>query len=292
MTNRQADLFIDCRNDLGEGPIWHHLRNELFWFDINGHRLHSANAAGELLDTWQFDEPVSAAAVVDGESLLVATATGLVRFFPDSDKRETVVPLEADNTDTRSNDGRVDRAGGFWIGTMSQSGDRMGGSVYRYRDGNIETLMSGIHVPNATCFAPDGSFAYWADTPTGKLLRCPLDRDTGAPAGDWEELLDTTGHRGLPDGAVTDSQGYIWTARWGGGCVVRHAPDGAIDMVVDVPASNVTCPAFGGADLKTLYITTARAELSPGELADQPHAGSVFSLRVDVPGSPEMPVRI
>lgn len=292
MTNRQAELFIDCRNHLGEGPIWHHLRNELFWFDINEHRLHNANAAGEVLNVWQFDEPVTAAGIVDADSLLIATASKLVHFFPDTDMRETLMPLEAENTDTRSNDGRVDRHGGFWIGTMSQSGDSKGGAVYRYRRGDVEQLFAGIHIPNATCFAPDGHTAYWADTPTGMLYRCTLDAETGRPAGAWEVLIEARGQRGLPDGAVTDSQGYIWSARWGGGCVVRYAPDGEIDTVVDVPVSNVTCPAFGGGDLKTLYITTAQEGLGADELAAQPHAGSVFSTRVDVPGLPEMPVRL
>src|SRR5262249_49469933 len=150
----------------------------------------------------------------------------------------------------------INPAGGFWIGTMSRKGDHEpnSGAVYQYRGGTLTTLFAQISIPNAICFSPDGGTAYFADTPTKKMLKRPIDAATGLPTGDWTLFADTEGHRGYPDGAIVDAEGYVWSARWGGNCVVRHAPDGSIDRVVEVPSANVTCPALGGPDLKTLYI--------------------------------------
>lgn len=288
--SRIAELFIDCRNELGEGPLWHPGRSELFWFNITGKTLNNADASGKVLNTWNFNEPVTAAAIIDNETLLIATASKLIRFSIANGTHELHMPLEADNPDTRSNDSRVNPAGGFWIGTMSLIGDRTAGSVYQYRAGKLEKLFGNIGIPNSTCFSPDGTLAYWADTPSGKIRKCAIDPQTGMPVGEWQDHIDTGG--GRPDGAVIDSEGYLWSARWGGGCVVRHAPDGSIDEIIDVPVSNITCPAFGGDDLKTLYLTTARQSLSPEQLEKEPQAGGIFSLQVDVPGLPETTLKL
>lgn len=287
-----AKLFIDCRNELGEGPIWHPDRAELLWFNIVSGTFNKANAAGDVLDKWSFDEPVAAAAIIDKNNVLIATASKLTSFNLNTGAQTDFMPLEADNPNTRSNDSRVNPAGGFWIGTMGMNGESGLGAVYQYREGTLETLMINISIPNSTCFSPDGTIAYWTDTPTQIIKKCQIDPKTGLPVGPWEDHIDTSDHRGHPDGSVVDSAGYLWSARWGGNCVVRHAPDGSIDRVIELPVSNVTCPAFGGPDLKTLYITTARHGLSDDDLAKQPTAGGVFAIDVDVPGLPETPVKL
>lgn len=282
-----AELFIDCRCALGEGPIWHPLRNELFWFDINAHALFNASSDGAIINRWLFDESVAAAAIIDRDDLLIAAASKLIRFNILHNDQQVICPLEADNPLTRTNDSRVNLAGGFWIGTMGMNDDAGLGAVYQYRAGKIEKLFGDVGIPNSTCFSPDGTLAYWTDTLTGKILKCEIDPQTGLPIGEWQLHIDTEGQRGAPDGAIIDSEGYMWSARWGGSCVIRHAPDGSIDRIVEVPASNVTCPALGGTDLKTLYVTTASKGLTPEEQAAEPQAGSVFAIRVDVPGQPE-----
>ncbi len=287
-----AKLFIDSRCALGEGPMWHPIRHELFWFDINAHTLFNASSDGAIINRWLFEEPVTAAAVIDRENLVIAGASKLTRINLLRDERHTICPLEADNPLTRSNDSRVNPAGGFWIGTMGREGQANLGSVYQYREGKVETLFSGVGIPNATCFSPDGTIAYWCDTLKGQILKCRIDPQTGLPVSEWQVHIDTTDQRGGPDGAIIDSEGFMWSARWGGSCVIRHAPDGSIDRIVEVPASNVTCPALGGTDLKTLYITTASAGLSPEQRAAEPQAGSVFAIRVDVPGQPEPLIKL
>lgn len=288
-----ARLIFDGKCELGEGPIWHAGRQQLFFFDINEQTLFAVTAKGKVAESWLFNEIVAAAAVVDDDTLVLATETGLKYFDLKAGGLARLIEIEADNAATRTNDSRVHPSGAFWIGTMTKSEEESPiGSVYHYRAGTLTTLKSGISIPNATCFSPDGRIAYWTDTPTRQIMQCPTDPATGLPTGEWTLFADVSNHRGYPDGAVVDSEGYLWNARWGGACVVRHAPDGSIDRIIEVPVSQVTCPAFGGPDLKTLFITTAAKNLSPEQLAAEKVAGGLFAIEVDVAGLPETPIHI
>lgn len=287
-----ARLLIDCKSSLGEGPFWHPARQQLFWFDINNQQLFAANAAGVVQGQWRFDEIVAAAAIIDSDTLAVATETGLKRFDLNTNETVHLIDIEADVPENRTNDSRVHPSGAFWIGTMVKDEGPKNGAVYHYRAGELTRLIANAAIPNATCFSPDGTIAYWTDTPSQKILKCRTDPATGMPVGEWTLFADVSEHRGYPDGAVIDSQGYLWNARWGGSCVIRYAPDGTIDRIVEVPVSQVTCPAFGGPDLKTLYITTASKTLSPEQLAAEKVAGGVFAIDVDVAGLPETPIKL
>lgn len=285
-----AELFVDCRLGLGEGPLWHGGRHELFWFDINAGKLFRADESGTLRSEIRFGEPVAAAAIIDDETLLVASASALLVTDIASGTTRRHMSLEADNPLTRSNDSRVCPQGAWWIGTMGTREQDGVGAVYHYRDGTLSLIRNKVTIPNATCFSPDGSVAYFADSLTRRIERVALDRQTGKPAGDWELFVDLAGQPGVPDGAVCDSEGFVWSAEYGGGRVVRYRPDGSVDRVISVPAPNVTCPCFGGDDLRTLYITTARQGMNDEQLAQYPHAGSVFRIRIEVPGQAETPV--
>ena len=291
--SQTARLILDSQCALGEGPIWHPGRQELFFFDINNETLFSVTAAGEITNQWLFNEIVAAAAIVDDNTLVMATESGLKGFELSTGGIAPIIGIEADNAATRTNDSRVHPSGAFWIGTMDKGNDEASiGSVYHYRHGTLTTLKSGIAIPNATCFSPDGRIAYWADTPTKKIMQCATDPANGLPVGEWSLFADVSDGRGYPDGAVVDSQGYLWNAKWGGSCVVRHAPDGSIDRIIEVPVSQVTCPAFGGPDLKTLFITTANKNLSAEQLATEKIAGGLFALDVDVAGQAEPTIQL
>lgn len=291
--NLKAELFVDSRCELGEGPFWNPLVKRLFWFDILNKTLLSADATGHMVDRFTFKDFASAAGVIDADHLLIAQSGALLNLELSTDTTTVVAALEADKPGNRTNDGRVDRTGGLWIGTMSRRGgqDKGAGSLYRYKNGELVTLLTDQTIPNSTCFSPDGRTAYFADTMTHIIRKVSTDPATGLPNGEWSDFV-STGDRGGPDGAVVDSAGYLWSARWGAGCVIRHAPDGSIDTVVELPVSRITCPAFGGDDLRTLYITSAREHMTPEELEKEPHAGSVFSVRVDVPGQQEVLVKL
>ena len=286
--NDTAELFIDSRCELGEGPFWHPLQERLFWFDILNKTLFSATSGGIMVDRFTFDATVTAAAVIDADHLAVASAAGLFKLQISTDTRELLSPLEPDSTSTRTNDGRVNPAGGFWIGTMGlkEPSKAAAGSLYQVRGGEVTKLLSDVFIPNGTCFSPDGRTAYFADTKVGTIRKVAIDPETGLPVGDWMPFADSS-HAGGPDGAVVDAEGFVWNARWDGSSVIRFAPDGRVDRIVKVPVSRPTCPAFGGKDLKTMYVTSAREGMTAEQLAAEPTSGGVFAIEVDVPGLPE-----
>ena len=286
--NQTAELILDCKCQLGEGPIWHPGRQQLFFFDINEQTLFAVDAKGSIVDQWLFNETIAAAGIVDDETLVLFSEFGLKGFQIATGGLAPLTQIEADNNRTRSNDSRVHPSGAFWLGTMDNTeAEGPIGALYHYRSGVVTELKSGVRVPNSTCFSPDGRTAYWTDTPSKQILKVATDPTTGMPVGDWSVFADVSDGRGYPDGAVVDSEGYLWNAKWGGSCVVRHAPDGAIDRIIEVPVSQVTCPAFGGPDLKTLFITTAAKNLSEDQLAAEKVAGGLFAIEVEIAGQPE-----
>ncbi|WP_339691880.1 SMP-30/gluconolactonase/LRE family protein [Celeribacter baekdonensis] len=265
---------------LGEGPLWHPQRQELFWFDIIACRLLARQ--GEITRMWQFDEHHSAAGWVDHDTLLIASETGLWRFNIETGQRDLVAPLEADRPETRSNDGRADRQGGFWIGTMGKHAEPGLGAIYRFYKGEVVRLFDGLTIPNAICFAPDGRMAYYACTKTGQINRQPLDA-AGWPVGAPEVFLDLNDAGLNPDGAVVDAEGGIWNAQWGAGRVARYLPDGTFDRAISVGGVHSSCPAFGGPDLNTLFVTTAREDI----LAPDAAQGVVYACDAGVKGLQE-----
>jgi sugar lactone lactonase YvrE len=246
-------VFDDHVCALGEGPLWHPERAELFWFDITGKQLFSK---GETRRAWSFEEHVSAAGWVDEDTLLMASATGLWRFDIGSGARELVVALEADNPVTRSNDGRADPQGGFWIGTMGLNAEPHAGAIYRFYKGTLHKLFDCITISNAICFAPDGRTAYFTDTFSKCIQRVALDSE-GWPDAAAEVFLDARADGLNPDGCVVDADGNLWNAQWGAGWVACYDTNGKMLRHVDVPASQATCPAFGGPDGTTLFVTSA-----------------------------------
>lgn len=273
-----------CR--LGEGPLWHPTRERLFWVDILNHKMFSANAFGGQSREWNFGEPVSELGWVDRETLMVATASGFQKFDLKSSSWETIAALEADNPVTRTNDGRVGPDGSFWVGTMGQKFEERVGSYYRYKNGEVTKLFGDVTVPNATCFSPDGKTAYFTDTRKRVIWRWALNED-GDPQGEPQEHINLREEGWFPDGAVCDSEGYLWNAHWGAWQIGRYAPDGSLDRIIKLPVSQPTCPAFGGDGLKTLYITSAKGGLSEEQLLKEPDAGKIIVLDVGISGLPE-----
>jgi sugar lactone lactonase YvrE len=269
-----STVFDDTPCALGEGPLWHPERGQLFWFDILGCRLHTR--APGATRSWSFDGHVSAAGWVDRDSLLIAGETSLFLFHLETGASEAVAPLEPEMPDNRPNDGRADPHGGFWIGTMDKAEKRKSGSIYRYYRGEVRTLYPHIAIPNAISFAPDGRTAFYADTPDGKVWRQRLTEADGWPVGDPQIFLDLRADGLHPDGAVVDRDGVFWNAQWGAGRVAAYAPDGSFLHAVEFPAVNTTCPAFGAGDL---YCTSARKGLSSETLADGQAHGATFVAR-------------
>lgn len=272
MTDMQ--IFDDRACELGEGPLWHPERQQLFWFDIMGKRLLSRQ--GDTPLEWQFDEHVSAAGWIDHDRLLIASETALFEFDLNTEEQTYVTALEVDSPNTRSNDGRADPWGGFWIGTMAKNAEAGRGAIYRYFDGSLRKLFSRISVPNTICFDPDRCCAYYSDTLTGKVMRQPLDPETGWPEGKPGVFLDLREDGLNPDGAVVDAAGNVWIAEWGAARVSTYTPDGTLLGSMSADALHTSCPAFGGPGLTDLYCTSAQLMLLPEVLDRQPSNGMLF----------------
>jgi sugar lactone lactonase YvrE len=285
-------IHDERRCELGEGAFWHPVRKQFFWFDILNRQLLSQDPTGPRV--WVFDRMVSAAGWVDRDRILIATDTGLIEFDLETGRSFPVTPIEADRPETRSNDGKTDRQGGFWIGTMGRRGgaDVGMGAIWRWYRGTLRKVIGDLTIPNATCFAPDGRTAYYADTVTGRVMRLPLDAE-GWPDAAAEVHLDLSAEGLRPDGATVAADGTLWLAQWGAGRVAAYDPRGTFLRAVETQgAPNSSCPAFGGADLGTLFVTTAQEHLSPEDRRRHPHSGMTFAFPHVASGLPEPKVAL
>ncbi|AUJ65856.1 gluconolactonase (plasmid) [Aestuarium zhoushanense] len=280
-----ATVFDSRNSILGEGPLWHPFRKQLFWFDIIGKKLLSRIENTEL--EWQFDEHVSAAGWIDHDSLLIASETGLWHFAIPTGERELIVPLEADNPITRSNDGRADRQGGFWIGTMGKNAEPNAGAIYRFFKGELVKLFDNITIPNSICFSPNGDRAYFACTLTQKIMQVLLDPD-GWPIGEPQVFIDLAPEDLYPDGSIVDGDGCILNAQWGEGRVARYSPNGSLIEFYPVAGVHSSCPAFGGHDFHTVFVTSACEGLDEPSL-DQ---GRTYQISINSQGMAEPAVEL
>jgi sugar lactone lactonase YvrE len=272
----------------GEAALWSPDEGALYWCDVNRFLIHRLDAA-EAVRTWFFDEPVTALALTsDPERLLVALASRLIIWRPADDGRKDYGFALDDFPAARLNDGRAAPNGDFWIGSMSHNvgpnGEALSakpglGRLFRLRpDRGVTEHKADLGISNTVDWSPDRRTFYFGDTMRNLIWAYDYDPETGDIAN--ERPFFQGFERGVPDGSVIDAEGFLWNCRFDGGCVVRVAPSGQIDRVVEVPARNITTAAFGGPDLRTLYITTA-AMMS--DEADR-LGGSLFALPTETPG--------
>lgn len=269
---------------LGEGPTYDPHTGTAWWFDILGRKLFEYALASESVRLHDLPEMGSVLARVDDGRQMIVTETGLHLRHVATGELELITPIEADNQITRSNDGRVHPCGALWFGTMGKSAEHKAGSIYHVARGVVTKLFPDITIPNAICFSPDGSIAYYTDTMSAKLMRVTIDPATALPTGEPDVLFDHRDGKGGIDGAVCDLDGVIWNARWGAGCIDAYSSEGKRISSFTVPASQATCPAFVGTDARRLLVTSAREGLSADQLAADPDAGSTFLLDHPVKG--------
>lgn len=269
-------IFDDRVNKLGEGMLWHPSQGRPFWFDILNKKLRSVDGDGHR--EWDFAEMMSAMGAVGYFISIVAGENGVYLMSLETGETEILVPIEADKPENRSNDGKVDRQGGFWIGTMAKGGDRREkGAIYRLYKGKTKKLYDRVSIPNGIAFAPDGKTGYFSDTMAQTVWKVALDEE-GWPVGEREVFLDFTGTDIYPDGATVDEDGNYWNAQWGKGRVACYSPAGEFLKEVLVDAPHTSCCSFGGPGLKTLYVTTALEEMTDEAKAQFPNAGKVFAF--------------
>jgi sugar lactone lactonase YvrE len=265
---------------LGEGPMWSAADGRLYWFDIKGRKLHWHTPTDGR--TAEINLPLRASAAVRRGSggLLMATEGGLAFCDPDSESFEVVRPMSFE-PGFRTNDGKVDPQGRFWWSTMDDNGGERPGALFRTApDLTTVKVLEGIHIANTVTVTADGRTLLLADS----RLQTIFAHDTAHPRR--KRVFARTEGDIAPDGSALDAEGFLWNAQWGGARLVRYAPDGAVDRIVAMPVSQPTSCAFGGPDLSTLYVTSAREGLSEADLARQPLAGSLFAFEPGVVGLP------
>ena len=282
-----AYCIAATRNSLGESPLWDPITERLFWVDINRRLIHRIDpGTGETTDWSCRTEPGCLGRANNGR-LVAGLRDGFYFFSPSTGVFEPITDPEPAKPENRLNDGKVDRAGRFWAGTMRDPNpDAPDGALYKLEEKTATRMLDGIRIPNALCWSPDNQTLYFSDTRARLIWAFDFDLATGTLT-DRRVFVDLQDQTGRPDGATVDTEGYLWSAEYGGSRVVRYTSNGAVDSIISLPVSNVTCPAFGGPDYKTLFISTASQRLSQEELKAQPLAGGLFACEVEVPGLPE-----
>lgn len=278
----------------GEGVQWNADDGCVWWTDISGRGLHRLRVDTRHHTAFPTPERLGCFAFIEGDSrLLAAFESGFALFTPDTGETVWLARPEPDGTGRRFNDGRVDRQGRFWAGTMVEDAARApaaSAGLFRLDAHGPVKVLDGIGIANGLCWSPDGQWMYFADSTTRCIRRYRFDAATGKPSA--PQVFASTPEGIEPDGSTVDAGGGVWNAQWGGGRVVRYSPAGEVDEVIEVPgASQPSCVAFAGERLDLLCVTTARIGLSAAALASQPNAGHLFLYETSHRGLPECRAR-
>ena len=278
---------LPARALLGEAPLWDPEDRLLYWVDIKGRSVHRFDPATGRDTKWPTPEDVGSLARRAAGGLVVALRSGFHFLDVVTGAIRPVAQPERDRPENRFNDGKPDRRGRFWAGSMHDPETRPTGALYRLDpDGACHRMVDGVVISNALCWSPDGRTMYHADTVRRVVWAWDSDPDRGEIAN-RRVFVEVPPDEGAPDGATVDAEGFVWLAHWDGWCVPRHDPAGRTERVLRLPVQRPTCPAFGGPGLDVLYVTTASIGLSADALAAQPWAGGILALDPGVRGVPE-----
>ncbi len=271
---------------LGEGPTFDPHTNTAYWFNILGKELHELNVSTGEKRVHSLPVICSVLARIDEARQAIASEDGIYIRDIKSGAMELAVPIERELSNMRSNDGRVHPSGAMWFGTMAKNdeGREGAGSIYHVAGTTVTKIFSGISIPNAICFSPDGATGYFVDTIENIMKAVALDPSTGLPVSDAVVFSDERGNPGGCDGSVCDADGNIWNARWGAGEVQVYSPTGEKTAIYKLPTSQTTCPAFIGANADRLLVTSAKENMDADQLAREPQAGFTFDLGITVNG--------
>ena len=280
-------VAANTQDVLGEVPVWDADKELLWWTDVFRPAIHRLDAASGEVESWTPPDKVHSFALRENGGMVIAGRKGFAFYDPEAGTYELLHDPREDSEGTLLNDGRADRQGRFWAGTMDKLLKRPSGQLFRLdADRTSHMAADGITLPNGVAFSPDGGTLYYADSLLKNIFAFDLDGETGV-LSNKRIFAETDALPGIPDGATVDAEGFLWSARFDGGRVLRHTPDGSVAGEIELPVSRVTSCALGGQDLKTLFITTAFFRLTDEQRAAEPLAGALFAIEVDVPGVPE-----
>lgn len=274
---------------LGEGPSWDTAAGLLYWVDIKRPAVFSWKPDVGQTGLWPMKRPVGFASPAKDNRLVFGDADGFGFLDLATGEIERVSDPESHLPGNRFNDGKVDRQGRLWAGTMDDMGIEPSGNLYRFDpDRSVHLMETGVICSNGIGWSPDNRTMYFTDSMVRTIWTYEFDPTTGA-LGERRAFATLPPGKGLPDGLTVDSEGFVWSAMWDGWRIVRFSPDGSIDREIRMPVQRPSSCMFGGPGLRTLYITSACVELGWDALKDGPLAGSLFALETDVAGLPETP---
>jgi len=283
----ELTCVLDVKAGLGESPVWSARDKALYWVDINAPSLNKFDPESGRNQVMPMPESIGSFALRKPAGFIVALRSGIWLAAADGEIERRIVAAPYDPAHHRFNDGRCDAAGRFVVGSMNEKRDAASGTLVRIdADGRMTTLVTGFTISNSLGWSPDGRTMYHADTPARIVRAYDYDMVTGTPSNP-RVFVQWQGETDRPDGCAVDSEGNYWSAFYRGGKVVKLSPSGETLAEYPLAARFPTMCAFGGADLRTLYVTSARQHCDAEERAKLPQSGGIFAMRVDVPGLPE-----
>ena len=282
-----VEVLINEQYQLAEGPLWDEREHVLYWVDITAGNIHRYDPQAKAHDVYSIGESVGTVALRESGGMIVAIESGFATFDLENESLQAIVDPEATKTGNRFNDGKAAPDGSFWAGSMSYKVEEGAGGLYRLKpDGDVQQFVENVTISNGLAWSSDHKTMYYIDTIPRKVYAFDYDTENAA-ISNRRTIIDVLEGLGSPDGMTIDTEDKLWIAHYGGRCVRRWDPEtGKILEEIPVPADNVTCCVFGGADFKRLYITTAAQGLDEKQLAEQPLAGAIFYIDLPYQGRP------
>lgn len=272
---------------LGESPLWDPASEQLYWVDVVSRKVRALHPASGKEQSWSTPGPVGSIGLAQDDSLVLALQDGFYRLHLPTSRIEPIIRLEGADPGMRLNDGKMDRSGRFLCGGMGLKADPRGVLHRLTAPGRLEHLADGIRISNALCFSPDGNLMYFADSLSHKIMVHDYDRH-GDTVGPPRLFLDTTPLKSAPDGATVDAEGHLWVALVQSGQIARVSPGGEVLATIDLPVEYPSCPAFGGKDMGTLFVTSIKDSGTGRMVSSHPNAGALFAITgLGVVGIPE-----
>lgn len=280
--NYEVEHLLSIGNELGEGPLWSPEEQKLYWVDIMAGNFHRVTLGETDYETFSVGQPIGSMGFRQAGGLIMALKNGFHFWDSTTQTVEFLADPEANKTHPRFNDGKVDRKGRFWAGTMDDNGNS---ALYRYDpDSSVHVMETGITCSNGLGWSPDNKTMYYSDSQIFTIYAYDFDLDSGEIANRRVFLKK---EQGDPDGLTVDSEGFVWIAVWDGWCVERYDPDGKLVSKIAMPVQYPTCPIFGGENMDELFVTSAWLLLGHDGRKDQPLAGDLFRIHTDVRGLAE-----
>ncbi len=286
-----AELLLERDSILGESPLWDEREQVLRWVDIDRGEIHRFDPATRADTHHKLGQKVTSIALRQAGGLIASLRKNVAYFDPSTGAVDLLDAVETDQPENRFNDGKVDRQGRFWAGTMNEVHvGRPEAALYRFdRPGKVTKMIPEVTISNGTGWSPDGRTMYYTDTLRFAVFAYDFDPASGVIANRRVFYEVEPSANGLPDGLTVDAEGFVWSALVNFGRILRLDPEGRLERTVQFPATRGTCCTFGGPDYSELFITTAQENLSADDIAHQPLAGSLFACSPGVRGLPETP---